>query len=641
MRLQNRKLPNSNRAKAMRFARRSTGSAKYWAMVLELVETGLEARRNEERQWLLNIAFIKGNQYAYFDSGTHTLIKIKRKPGKMILIDNQILPRWKRQVTDLIKNEPVTSAVPATGDEDDIQAAKLGSRVLRAFWRSDNLDNKLGELGAWMFATGNGYLGDRWNPKKGPKVFDKAAGCYVYEGDAECNVWTPFEILVPAYGMGSCELSDFPWLIAEKWRPLEVINFSYGSKGKKVTAEKYDGSVLEMRHLSGGVPAENTSRVEGAFVRDIYIKPNSEYPKGLFLVMANGVLLDKQDYPYDDYPFEHFKEIQLPGKFFGECTTTNALPLQKTWNQGISSLAEFNKQMAKGKILSPRQAKMQVRPDDSHGQIIEYSPVAGLKPEQMTLKSLPGTIDRSLMMIRASFEDLYSQHAVSRGTNQSDIRSGEMVALLREQDAHGGIPAHARFERGLERVMQRILRRIKVGYRSQRLLKISGREGEFEVIPFKGADLKGTTDVVVKKQSSLPESRTERNADTLRRAEMGLYGPLADERVRRQVLSDLQDAAADSLFSVTRLDESVADWENNALMKGAKIRVNDYDDHGVHRHNHGQFRKRMAYQQLKLSNPQEFMRLELAFAQHDWQHQQFEQAAMQRMMAQQAAMGAR
>ena len=63
-------------------------------------------------------------------------------------------------------------------------------------------------------------------------------------------------------------------------------------------------------------------------------------------------------------------------------------------------------------------------------------------------------------MTKVSLEDLYSAHEVSRGTNKSDIRSGDMVSLLLEQDAFGKLPSHAVFEEGLEAWGSRILEEV-------------------------------------------------------------------------------------------------------------------------------------------------------------------------------------
>ena len=46
---------------------------------------------------------------------------------------------------------------------------------------------------------------------------------------------------------------------------------------------------------------------------------------------------------------------------------------------------------------------------------------------------------RSTSKLINDFNKLFSHHEVTQGTNKSDIRSGEMVELLREQDAHGMI----------------------------------------------------------------------------------------------------------------------------------------------------------------------------------------------------------
>ena len=607
-----------------------------WAELKENVEVFSELRRPFEQQWIINLAFLAGKQYTFFNSTAHLLQSLKQVPGRIRAVDNKLLPRWKRQVADWIKTEPIMSVVPQTMEEEDVQAAKVGDKIVKNFWQSNRMKQKQRALAGWVFACGEGYLDDRWNPKLGPITVSEK-GDLVYGGDVDCGVWSPFELLFPEVAMGCTDLHSFPEMIKQKWRTLDYLRGMY-PKGIGVVAEQMPSPVMDLGLLVGGTTARS-SKVPGAMLYERYVQPCVAYPKGLFVAAANGIILEKADYPFTQYNIEQFKDIDIPGVYRGKATVTDAIGLQKTWNRTISSIEEFNRTMGKGKWLIPRGSNLEADPDDTHGQKMLYTAKLGQKPELLTLKGLPTSYSTTLEVTALAFDDLFSQHEISRGTNKSDIRSGEMVSLLREQDAHGAIPAHAIFEEALERVMSRVLKRVQKGYDNSRMVSVVGRDDEFEVFAFKGADLRNNTDVKIKKQSSLPDSRMAREARIMEKFQQGLYGDPADPATRRHVMGLVEDAPVNILFSAEKQDENVAKWENKMLLQGAGVIANPYDNHAIHMEEHVEQRKRLDYQKVKMQNPQQFMQIEVVFEEHCKIHNQFLAEQRKAMLEEQVMLG--
>jgi hypothetical protein len=617
-----------------------TGEDKHWPMMKELLENGLELRKPFEQRWIICLAFLAGRQYTFFNSSAYMLQQINPVRGRLRNVDNKLLPKWRRQISDLIKNDPIMSVIPETNDDEDIKAAKTGDKVIKSFWRSGKMKKKIRELAGWQFATGNAFLDDRWNPKLGPVQIDKESGILEYMGDVDVGVWSPFEIVVPFTGLGNTDLDRFPWMMKIKWRGLDWYKNNF-KRGGEVPSESPTIAFTDINLLLG-TPGSSTAHIEeeGALCVNLFIQPNEEFKKGIFLTGANGVILNAQDYPFDHYHMSQFKDIDSPGIFWGKSTTEEAIPLQKVWNRTMSSIDEYNRMIARGKGLVPRGSKLDTIPDSTHGEWIEYTPVLGHKPEIMDLKNLPQTYEQVLAHTNVSIEDLYSQHEVSRGTNKSDIRSGEMVSILREQDAHGNIPSHAVFEESLEGLMQRVLRRIQAGYKEERMLKIVGHEGEFDIFAFKGTDLRNNTDVSVKRQSSMPESRAAREALIMEKFERGLYGDPSDPEVRRHVMNMLDDAVVKDIYSDVRLDEHYSRWENRILRSGKQVYlINSYDDHGIHVREHNHFRKSMEFQKIKLEKPQMFLLIDQMIEKHVMVHQKYIEAARKKMMREQMMMG--
>ena len=609
-----------------------------WAYVDEMINAGMEARRPFERRWIINLAFLGGHQYSFFNKSAHVLQQLRRRRGTVRNTDNILLPKWRRQISDLIKNDPIMSVVPNTNDSEDIKAAKAGDKAMKHFWRQDNMKKKLRQTAGWIFSTGNAFLDDRWDPRRGPTELNDQTGKLEYMGDVTCGVWSPFETVVPFAGLGCDELQNMPWFAKIKWRDLFWLEKNYGSKAKGVMPQSLGDPFINIGQILG-MPGQTApdEKVPGAMHIQFYMKPNYNFKKGLFVSCANGIIFVKDDYPFDSYHYEHFKDLDMPGIFWGKATMDEAISLQKNWNRATSSVDEFNRTMGKGKYLAPRGASLKAEPDDTHGEVIYYKPIMGYKPEQMTIKSLPPTYTLQMESTLRSLDDLFSQHEVSRGTNKSDIRSGEMVSLLREQDAHGNIPSHAVFEESLEAHMSRILKRMQSGYTKERMLRVFGREGEWEIEPFKGADLRNNTDVMVKKQSSLPDSRIAREARIMEKFGLGLYGDPADPEVRRHVMNMLDDAVVKDIYSDTRLDEAYANFENMELSQGKQnYMINSYDDHRIHVKQHNHYRKSMDYQRIKAKDPNAFMAIDSIFEQHVSAHMQFIQKQEAEMIAKQA-----
>jgi len=623
--------PTSKRGKA----KKERKEDKYWSLIKNYVDIGVELRRPFERQWIINLAFLAGRQYTFFNSSAHLLQQLQRIKGRVRNVDNQLGWRWGRQVSDLIKTAPSMSVVPQSNSSDDIKAARLGDKVLKAWWLNNELKKKVRQLGGWIYSTGNCFIDDRWDKKAGPTSFD-GEGNLVYEGDVDCGIWSPFEVGLPFTAMGQVNLHRFPWMWKMKYLQLDQIAFRY-ERGDEVSEENMPYPFLDMMNIMGSNVGLGKVRVPGAFLVNLYIQPNKEFPKGKFFAAANGIILEEGDWPINHYHIDHFKDQDIPGMFWGKAKMDDAISLQKSWNRNTSSVEEYNKKMGLGKGLVPKGAKLEHAPDDTHGEWVYYNPVLGHKPEFMEHKGLPQTYQWEQQRIQESFDNLYHQHHASRGLNRSDLRSEDMLAFLREQDAAGAIPTHVIFEESMEALSSRVLKRIQQGYKTERMLKIRGDDGDVEVFSFKGADLRNNTDVIVKRESTLPDSRQARESIILKKFEVGWYGNPQDPKVQRIAQRLMEDAVHKDIHSELALDESLARWENDNLKGGEvdKLTVNVYDNHQVHIEEHNKARKDMEYQKLKLANPKVFAEMEMRYLVHIGEHEQLLKEQQEQMLAKQ------
>lgn len=639
-------MPARLRSKTRAPSQRRKGSGnpideKYWPIITERYDTGLELRRPFEERWIINLSFLSNQQYVFYNQTAQMLQHLVKAKGRVRIVDNKILPRFRKQVSRLIMNNPRMSVVPSTNDQQDLKAAKVGDKVLKSWWRNRQVKKKIRELAGWIYGCGNAFLDDRWDPKLGPTKFDTETGKLIYLGDADCSVWSPLEVLVPAGGLGDTDLHSMPWMIKMKYRPIEYFAQTY-VRGDEVTSEHRPMPYVDTSTLFGVAGTGRAQTIEGATEIQLYMKPAAAFPRGLYAIGASGVVLQQGDYPFNYYHMEQFKDLEVPGVFWGLSTTEVAIWLQKVWNRTISDIAEYNRAMARGKWLMPRGCNVEMAPDDTHGQVIKYTPVLGFKPEMLSIKGLPASYQQILQTVANSFMELYFQHEVTQGTNKSDIRSGQMVSLLLEQDDAGNIPTHAVFEESIEAVMKRVLGRIQKGYEGERMLQVVGDNQEIEIFGFKGADLLNNTDVYVVKESSMPSSRAIREDKIRLNFEKTLYGDPRDEKTRETVLRMLEETPeeVEALFGETHLDRENARMESSAIMQNPTVvyLVNTYDNHQVHMEEHHYARKQPEYQKLKMTNPKQFGMIEAGFMNHENMHQKFLSEQLKAMEEQQLRM---
>ena len=113
-----------------------------WAFLKRKYDLALSLRRPFERRWLITLSFLAGRQYVFYNQTAEMLQQILLRKGKQRIVDNKLLPRYRKQVSRLIRNNPTVSVVPSSSDQEDIEAARKGTKFLKHFWRNGKMKKK-------------------------------------------------------------------------------------------------------------------------------------------------------------------------------------------------------------------------------------------------------------------------------------------------------------------------------------------------------------------------------------------------------------------------------------------------------------------------------------------------------------------
>ena len=604
------------------------------SFAMEKFESARTIRRLFEIKWYIVRAFLKGEQYVFWNTGTGTLDRHRSTDARRVrMVDNKILTYVRKQQSKLLRMRPRAEVLPNSNDLSDRDAARVGTDLLQHMHRTLEGPRIARDIANWITTCGNAFVVDRWDSN-------------VPGGEVAFEVDSPFSWYLPALSHGPSDLQDMPWAIRAKLRPITWIKdtFDFDAKPDSFSADQH--ILLLMKDLDQNVTGLEHVHMPSAVVKEFWIKPSKKFPKGMYFVVVNNKVIHKGNFPnygtdnkpVYEYPVTHFRDIKIPGLFWGMATAEAAIPLQKDFNRIRSSIIEWVRTMAKGKWIAPMGSGLAATAiDNEHGEVIYFSPKRGMQPQQARIAPLPAAVLEALKLNQQSFMDLFAQHEVTQATNKSDIRSGTMVAMLLEQDDAAHSMTYQDFEDNWAKMWKHGLMLAQKYYKNTRMIKIQGAGKIWQTKSFKGADLKGNTDVWVATGAHLPENRVARQAVIMERFKEGLYGDVTDPQVSGRVRRLLDDAIPEDIYNDVEIDQQFAENENRMLRDGIPTPVNDFDNHQVHIQEHER--------DLKSGEVQDLVRspdggpLLTAYSQHLQQHaaklaEQF-QMQMQMMMQQQ------
>jgi hypothetical protein len=635
----------------------------------EDLEERLTQSRNvksrEERKWVLQLAYYTGRQWTSIDS-TGRLYEPDVGPYKLKLVDNRIMPGVLTQTAKMSKMRPSMTVVPSTGDDMDVTAAKLGDQVLEEKWESLDLTRKRRQAILWSRVCSAGFWKICWDDRKGdpfdlmtvatpdggeryllgptgeplrpddpnvatalnnvgPDVAATAGSKTLFQGEIAVHVRSPFAIfpdpLAPEEGLEDCD-----WIIEETVQHPSWIRDRYQHD---VEADAGASAGVMEAHLPG---SEGEGSKVGCIVREFWARRCPEFPQGKHTVFTkNGVVLLEEDSPYGWLPYVMFRGTPVPGRFWPTCFTEQAISPQTELNNTLSQIAENAARIGNPPLAKSRQANVDW--DGLPGSMLEYDDtLQNSLPSFLSVPEMPGYVQQRVPQLLDSISDSSGQHEVSQGSVPVGVTAAAAINMLQEADDTRIGPDIEDMEKSLGDAGRRILQLVATYYTDERTLKIAGDEETFAIIPgFKGAMLRGNTDVQVQAGSTMPRSKAAMQAamqDTLNQVLQ--YGVQVDQRALRKFFQAYGVGGLELLTSEIDLDARQVAREHQRLQAGQPFSTNEWDNDEFHVQEHNDFRKKGLFERLA---PQ----LQQFLAQHVAEHQQKIQLAQQQQFKQQVA----
>jgi hypothetical protein len=355
-----------------------------------------------------------------------------------------------------------------------------------------------------------------------------------------------------------------------------------------------------------------------------------------------------KEFPYQDgrMPFVFFQHIPTSTTIWPDSIMTHIRGPNLEIDKTVSQLIENKDYMANPMWRVATQHKIQGQIKNVAGSIVRYRHVPNVPPpEQIPGVQMPAQVENILNNLREQILDISGQSEVARGRVPTGVRSGVAVAYLQEEDDTKIAPTIENMEEEIALMGSLTLERFAQFYTLQRTLRFYRRDGMFDVLKFKGADLKNNTDVICQAGSAMPRSKAARQQYVLELVSLGIA---KDPHWIKQAL-DLGEGEPDDV------DKAVAqaNRENNTMMHGSDLShivspppgspeedgpsmkwtavavpVKEWHNHEVHLQRHTSVMMDEEFDRLAISHP-EIVRL---FDEHISMHQQVLQKRQQEQM---------
>lgn len=525
------------------------------------LDRGNEARDADAGMRNLCLEFTRGNHYLFLGDGgkiydQRGIAKSQLEPeefrNRVWQTRNILVPIVGAKVSGASSRVPSYESTPSTIDREDIVAARTTTKVALACYDQWNLRRVTQKAVYFAIVADESFTLPYWDPDVGP--YQELGGKLIGRGEVRFRTLHRNQV---AWEPG-CEYEESPWCSIEYARPMDVLQAD----------PDYLGGEL--------VPDADTQRVANrkrrepnqVLVTEYFERPCPKYPDGRWLVLANTKQIFSEDtYPLQDSngtidePLLHRLSYLIdPDADSDMGLVRHLIDAQRTFEDAVNKQLELKNLSLLPQLLAPR-GSVQVRPTTTPGAIVEYDPTPGGGVPQWR----PAPDPQILNMLQSIAESAKADAGYIADANAvpSQVESGKGIQTLIERDQLAWqrfIADVAGWHSGLMRDALLLVQRY---YDEPRMMRYIGRSGAGVLEAFRGADLRGQTDVRVRASSIEPYTK-----QALEQKVMNLVQAFPNYFPPEVVMSALEGGSAEKLIEDYELDVDRANAVIRTIEKG-------------------------------------------------------------------------
>jgi hypothetical protein len=553
--------------------------------IRECWDKGAKSINEERNQAAINHQFIGNKHWLYWNPGSNRVEEIPRSPTRVRATVPRVGPDSRRILSKLLRRGLVFDVPPDSADDGAMQGARVAESALAQVARDQDWEGIRTDHAYCVWEAGVGLISVEWDWQAGTIIGENENGQQVGTGDVKLSALSIHEATTEP-GARDIERARY-WIRGQALPPTEV-QAMYGMKDEP----KPDAKSADVVWKLGDRDTVNTPLV---MVYTYYERPFFGSP-GRVVTCVGEQIVDEGPWPF---PFTDRLNVAravvepIHGKWVGRTPVSDAVGVQTLYNASWSSIIEHMKQAGNARLMSPMGAIDDIELlSDNSGEIVEYNPINGTKPDYMSPPSMPDWWIRQPGMLEDVMDNILGQHDVSRGDAPTGVESGVALSILSEND---DTPIGALAKSMAEcwgRVGTMVLKLYHANVKETRKATVRGEDGVPTAIQWSAETLAGQTTAVVPLDAVIPRSRAAQAAYALQLHDRGIItNPTSLAKI-----ADLPDQA--SLLEGIDPDSARARRENSWLGNGKARTVETIDDHVNHINIHRDYVRSDRYENL-------------------------------------------
>lgn len=533
-----------------------------------------------------NLLFADGRQWIDWNLREKAWRDTPEADGIVRVTMNYIRPILRARAQRLLQSELSWRVAPNSQNHEEQDRAIIGTNLLQARWRLQQMDDRALET-LWMaFCTGVVYWKQFWNKLIGPPTLatmilphptsgqpteypvnrqgqplmddqgnplpGEQEGYYYRPGDVDTATRSIFNVRLNPGATGLTAAEGFRWLMDAEVIPIHVVKERYGERARKVQTvpeigvlKQYQSIVQSISFRSGfqspgsdliaGRGASKMPDKDETLLLEYWEAPVPEYlPEGRLVTIAGQELLYDGPLPQGFVPYVSVYDERRPFDPYGRPCVDDLVAPQTTINRqwsyilselGLSGIGQWAMFDVPG--LSDQVTTM----PGAHIKVPLQSAVSGRGIGDVIQRVQPAHVssDRWRLIdaaLRVIF-DIGAFHEIQRGQVPPGIESGVAIQALQEAENGQLHMAVRSLKNSHLQWAEQILRMARWGYGADesRWVPVDRPDLAYLVRSVKGADLPDPDSCTIDLEGFRPHSRTALAAEVKEAMAQGWIDP--------------------------------------------------------------------------------------------------------------------